>query len=169
MANPLTDLHQRAELVLLQRAGPDLQQLAEMTPAVAQRMLHDLQIHQIELEIQNDELRRMQTELDRSRAHYFDLFDLAPVGYCTIRDSGLILKANLTLASLLGSPRGQLLVQRFSAFILREDQDIFYRHRPKSRETTATATFEVRMLRTQALTFWARIELKVLPAEKGPP
>ena len=167
-SEPIDDLRRQAERVVAGRLVGLPDSTTEASPEELHRLIHELQVHQIELEIQNEEMRRVQLELDASLARYLDLYELAPVGYCTLSEQGLILKANLTLASLLGSPRGQLLVQRFSAFILREDQDIFYRHRPKSRETTATATFEVRMLRTQALTFWARIELKVLPAEKGP-
>ena len=70
-----------------------------------QAMLHDLRVHQIELETQNEELRRAHVELDATRARYFDLYDLAPVGYCTLSAKGLILQSNLTAATLLGVVR----------------------------------------------------------------
>ena len=92
-------------------------------------MLHELRVHQIELEMQNEELRRAQAELDAARARYFDLYDLAPVGYCTLSEQGLILEANLTAATLLGVARGALVKQPFTRFILKEDQDIYYLHR----------------------------------------
>ena len=83
----------------------------------AQRALHELRVRQIELEMQNEQLREAHAALDVSRARYFDLFDLAPVGYCTISPKGLILKANLTAATMLGTERRALTKWRFSHFI----------------------------------------------------
>jgi PAS domain-containing protein len=71
-----------------------------------ERVLHELRVHQIELEMQNEELRQAQALIDTERARYFDLYDLAPVGYCTLSESGLILQANLEAARLLGTPGG---------------------------------------------------------------
>ena len=104
-------------------------------PEAARNMLYELRVHQIELEMQNEELRRMQVALDTTRARYFDIYDLAPVGYCTLSEQGLILEANLTAATLLGVSRGALARQRISRFILKADQDIFYLHRKKALAT----------------------------------
>ena len=103
--------------------------LDKIAPEEAKRLLHELHVHQIELEMQNEELRRAQQELEASRTKYFDLYDLAPVGYVTLSEKGLILEANLTAANLLGVERGQLLQQPLTRFIVSEDQDICYRHR----------------------------------------
>ena len=66
------------------------------TEADAAQILHELRVHQIELEMQNEELRRAQAELDAVRARYYDLYDQAPAGYCTLSEPGLILiSANL--------------------------------------------------------------------------
>ena len=154
---PSGDLRRQAERIFAGRPGASADSMGQASPAELHHLIHELQVHQIELELQNEEMRRVQVELDASLARYFDLYELAPVGYCTLSEQGLIQKANLALATLLAAPRGQLVMQRFSAFILREDQDIFYRHRPKSRETKGTAAFELRLLRTKASFFWARI------------
>jgi len=128
--------------------------LSEDTLAV----FHELRVHQIELEMQNDELRRTQLELDRSRERYFDLYDLAPVGYCTISESGVILEANLASASLLGVDRAGLVGQPVTHFIMPEDQDIYYVHRKQLFETGGTSSFELRMLGKGRRVFWARLD-----------
>lgn len=68
-------------------ASPLAEQLAQM-PLAMQQVLHELQVHQIELEMQNDELRRAQAELGTAQANYFDFYDLGPVGYCTVMPRG---------------------------------------------------------------------------------
>jgi diguanylate cyclase (GGDEF)-like protein/PAS domain S-box-containing protein len=132
--------------------------LEALSPDVARRALHELRVHQIELEMQNVELRRTQEELEGSRARYFDLYDLAPVGYFTLSERGLILEANLTAAKLLGVARGALVKQPLSRFILPEDQDIHYRHFKPLLETGTPQSWELRLLRKDAAPFWARVE-----------
>jgi PAS domain S-box-containing protein len=132
--------------------------LEALSPDAVQRALHELRVHQIELEMQNVELRRTQEELEGSRARYFDLYDLAPVGYFTLSERGLILEANLTAAKLLGVARGALVKQPLSRFVLPEDQDIHYRHLKPLLETGAPQSWELRLLRKDAAPFWARVE-----------
>src|SRR5580700_9656509 len=113
---------------------------------------------QIELEMQNEELRRTQQDLEASRERYFDLYDLAPVGYFTLNEQGLILEANLTAAKLFGVARGVLIKQPLSRFILPEDQDIHYRHRKALLETGTPQSWALRVLKKDATPFWVRIE-----------
>ena len=101
-------LRRRAEAVALDHAPHALDHLQP------QRALHELRVHQIELEMQNEELRRAHEELEASRAKYVDLYDMAPVGYFTLGEPGLILEANLTAARLLGVARGALVKQPLS-------------------------------------------------------
>ena len=132
-------LRQQAESQLTQ--APDAS--AALTPEEARRTLHELQVHQIELEMQNEELRRAQAELNATRARYFDLYDLAPVGYCTLSEKGLILEANLTAATILGVARGVLVNKPITRFILKDDQDIYYLYRKQLLETGVTQTCEI--------------------------
>ena len=96
VTNLIEGLSRRAEAALSQRAGPSLEAFAALSPEAAQRVLHDLQVHQIELEMQNEELRRAHAALEASRSHYFNFYDLAPVGYCSVTEKGLIKDVNLT-------------------------------------------------------------------------
>ncbi len=128
-----------------------------MSPEETQRLLHELRVHQIELEMQNDELRTTQSELDAARARYFDLYDLAPVGYCTVSQTGLIMETNLTAATLFDVTRAELIKQPISSFILKEDQDIYYLHRKKLFETGEPQTCEMRMLKKDGTIFWAHL------------
>ena len=149
---------------LRQRAEANLQASLAQTPASqtldeTQRLLHELQVHKIELEMQNEELRRTQAELEVSRARYFDLYDLAPVGYVTLSEKGLILEANLTAARLLGVERSALVKQPLTRFIVPEDQDVYYRHRQQLLEAGAPQACELRLMRANAAPFWAQLEM----------
>jgi PAS domain S-box-containing protein len=121
-------------------------------------MLHELRVHQIELEMQNEELRRIGAELDAARARYFAFYDLSPVGYFTLDEEGLILEANLTAAALLGVARGSLVQQPITRFILPEDQDIYLLHRKHLFETGEPQASELRMRNKDGTPFWARLE-----------
>ncbi|MFA6009868.1 MAG: PAS domain S-box protein [Desulfobacteraceae bacterium] len=156
---------------LLQQAQEKAAKMPEdqepMSPEETRQMLHELRVHQIELEMQNEELRRAQIELDASRERYFNLYDLAPVGYCTISEKGLILETNLTAAKLMGVARDALVKQPFSLFIHKEDQDIYYLHRKQLFETGEPKGCELRILRQDGPAFWARLEGAVVQHSDG--
>jgi PAS domain S-box-containing protein len=103
-------------------------------------------------------LRESRRELEASQARYFDLYDLAPVGYFTLSEAGLILEANLTAAALLGIARSALPGQRFSGFILPDDQDIFYSLRRNLSISGRPQNCELRMAKKEAAPFWARLD-----------
>jgi PAS domain S-box-containing protein len=146
------DLRKRAEDAARM---PDI--VHALSPDAVQHTLHELRVHQIELEMQNEELRRAQDDLEVSRERYFDLYDLAPVGYVTLSDKGLILETNLKAAELLGMKRNSLVNQPLSRFVLPEDEDMLYlflRHL----SGTSGQKCELRMVRNGSAHFWARLE-----------
>jgi two-component system, cell cycle sensor histidine kinase and response regulator CckA len=132
----------------------------------SRRLLRELRVHQIELEIQNEELRRSQEELEASRSRYRDLYNYAPVGYITINEIGLIIEANLTAADLLQEMSTALVGQPISRFILPDDQDVYYHHRAAIFETQERQSCKLRVLRKDHPPFWARLET-VPTVEKG--
>jgi two-component system, sensor histidine kinase len=160
------DLRRRAE----KEARADVDNAQDsLSPAEVRQVLHEQRVHQIELEMQNEELRRAQAELEASRARYFDLYDLAPVGYVTLSEKGLILEANLTAASLLGVARGALVKQPLPRFILPEDQNIYYRHCQQLFEAGAPQVCELRMMKKNGIQFWARLEATAAEDANGTP
>ena len=119
-------------------------------------LVHDLEVHQVELEMQNDELRRVQGELEASRARYFDLYDLAPVGYLTVDEDGVILEANLTAAAMLGVNRSKFPGHPIYAHIHPDDRDAYYLYRRRLFETKTPQACDLRLLR-RGDSFWAHL------------
>ena len=96
---------------------------SQQSSAEERRLLHELQVHQIELEVQNEELRRANEDLDAALGKFIDLYDFAPVGYLTLDPQGTIRTVNLTGASLLGEERSRLIGRPFSSFITNGESD----------------------------------------------
>lgn len=150
-------LHQRAEEVFREKAAGMEENMEALSPDEVRQILHELRVYQVELEMQNEELRRTQGELDASRVRYFDLYDLAPVGYVTVSEKGQILETNLTAAILFGVTRGALLKQILTRFIHKEDQAIYYLHSKQLFETGELQTCELRMVKKDGVSFWASL------------
>ena len=157
-ASAAAELRRRAEEKFRKTALQAQENIESLPPDEANRLFYELRVHQIELEMQNEELRRSQAELEASRARYFDLYDLAPVGYVTISEDGLILEANLTAAELLGADRSALAGQPFTGFVYREDQDVYYLRSKKLFETGEPQGYDLRMLRRNESHFWTHFE-----------
>lgn len=102
------------------------QPVDSLSKTKVKRLMHELQVHEIELKMQNEELRRAQVELARSRDRLCDLYDFAPVGYVTLSREGLVLEANLAATKMLGVARQDLLGKPFSNFTAHESQDALY-------------------------------------------
>ncbi|MEI7837990.1 MAG: PAS domain-containing protein, partial [Planctomycetota bacterium] len=109
-----TTFRRLAEQRLREQKTEALQLAAE--PAT-QRLLHELQVHQIELEMQNEELLAARAEVEAGLERYVDLYDFAPVGYFTLAHDGTIRQVNLTGASMLGVGRAKLVNRRLGVFL----------------------------------------------------
>jgi two-component system, NtrC family, sensor kinase len=118
-----------------------------MTKEEDQRLVHELQVHQIELEMQNDELRNSQEQLGELLARYSDLYDFAPVGYVTLNQDGLILEANLTFAGQLGLERGTLIDTPLWFYSTVPDRGKFRSHLDGVFKTGERRTCELRLAR----------------------
>lgn len=121
-------------------------------------LIHELEVHQIELEMQNEELRTAQLIIEDSRSKYVDLYDFAPVGYFTLDKAGLILEVNLTVTTMLGIDRRSLINKPFTRFIQKDDQDIFYLDSRKMLEKKEKRSFALGLIRNDKSVFYARID-----------
>ncbi|MCX5818371.1 MAG: PAS domain S-box protein [Deltaproteobacteria bacterium] len=166
---PAVALRQRAEGIAREKAIRIPENIESLSVEAARQMLHELRVHQIELEMQNEELRRAQTELNAARARYFDLYDLAPVGYCTLSEQKLILEANLTAATLLGVARGALVKQPITRFIFKQDQDLYYKHLKQLFESGEPQACELRMVKMDGAPVWVGLEATVAQDADGMP
>ena len=140
--------------------------IKEVPPTDIRQLIEDLQVHQIELEMQNEELRRVQQDLEIARDKYCDLYDFSPVSYFTINEKGIIIEANLTAATRVGVERRSLIDCPFSDFIVRDDRDVFYLHRRKLCETMTSQTCELRIRQKDGSEFYAHLESIMVPEEK---
>ena len=152
------NLRRRAEEMVRGKALQLPENLDMLSSEEQRQLLPELRVHQIELEMQNEALRRTQEELESSRVRYFNLYDLAPVGYFTLSEEGLILEANLTASSLLGVARSALVKKSLTRFIFRKDQDIYYHYRQQLFKTGVLQVCELRLVKKDGSLFWARLE-----------
>lgn len=163
------ELRKRAEELSKGRESLSSLDLEKMSLDEIRIVLHELDVHEIELEIQNEELRRAHSELDRVRARYFDLYDMAPVGYCTVSEDGQIQETNLTMANLLGRTRTALTNQSIPKFIYSEDQDIYYLYRKQLIETRNPQECELRIVKEDGTLFWVTMVATAAQDEDGKP
>jgi signal transduction histidine kinase len=121
-------------------------------------LTHELQVHQIELAMQNEALRQTQEALEESRDHYVDLYDFSPLGYLTLTRDGLIDAINLTGSSLLAVERKGLLSRRFASFVASEDQDRWHRYFLSVARGAGGENIELQLKRGDGTFFYARLD-----------
>ncbi|BBP42629.1 sensor domain-containing protein [Thiosulfativibrio zosterae] len=130
------------------------------SPAKLEEALHELQVHQIELEFQNEELQHIQEALNATKNRYQELFKNAPVGYCSLNEKGQILEANLTTLALLDQTEESLVNTAITNYIFSEDQDTYYFCRQKViAQLDSTQTCDLRLLKKDQSIFWAKLTL----------
>lgn len=156
-ADPSTPaLWRLAEQLIAAQDARSAAQTTQPRPEVDRAAWHQMRVQSIEQEMQNEELRNAQRELEVSRDRYFELYDLAPVGYCTVGATGLILQVNLATAALLGSAREALIRQPITQFICPDDQDTFYLY-SKLCLAGGQAPCELRMAKADGARMWVQV------------
>ncbi|MEI7899602.1 MAG: ATP-binding protein [bacterium] len=148
----------RAEASLLKRQ-PNKRTVAarQKSDADTQRLLHELQVHQIELEMQNAELHDCQNRNEVLREKYTDLYDFAPVGYFSLDEQGRILEMNLTGVSLLGVERSQLINRPFARWVALSNRPVFLAFLKRIFARTSKEVCEVSLLKEGRSPFWASL------------
>jgi diguanylate cyclase (GGDEF)-like protein/PAS domain S-box-containing protein len=157
------DLRLKAELRLARAARTD-------SPARrAGDLLHELQVHEIELEMQNEELRNAQLALEESRDRYLNLYEFAPVGYLTLTDQGVISEVNLRGAALLGEARKKLLQRRFVQFVAPAEGERFRRLIASALQHDVRETSELALRRRDGSMIPTQIDcVRVVTADQPP-
>jgi PAS domain S-box-containing protein len=149
---------QQAEVLALETEAQPPENLNALPLEVLRQKIRELQSHQIDLELRNEELRRTHGELSDSLVRYFDLYDMAPVGYVTVNAQGLVQESNLTAAAMLGVPLAELVRQPITRFISAEDMGGYDLHRRRLFEAFEPQECELRMTRTSGAPFWAQLQ-----------
>ncbi|MBI5592848.1 MAG: PAS domain S-box protein [Deltaproteobacteria bacterium] len=163
LSYPADDLRGRIPEKSSETATRMLENQDTSFPEEIRELFHELQVHRIELEMQNEELLQAHEKMEALRDRYFELYELAPAGYVTLSESGLILETNLKFATLLGTARGVLLGQPFSRLVFSDDQDIYYRCLKQWKglpliEIGAPHVCELRLVKNDGTHFWARLD-----------
>jgi two-component system, chemotaxis family, sensor kinase Cph1 len=130
-------------------------------------VIYELHVHQIELEMQNEELRESQLKLEDSRREYFDLYNFAPVGYLTLDKDGIILKVNLTGATLLGVDRIELHKRALIQFIDPEYRNIFQHHITGFLNNGTKESVELKLIKKDKCSFYANLETIIVQDDDG--
>jgi PAS domain S-box-containing protein len=167
--NAAQAMRRRAENMAREKLAQLPQRLQTLSAEDMRHLMHELQVHQIELEMQNDELRRVQLELEASRARYFDLYDLAPEGYLTVSEGGLITEANLSAATLLGVSRSELVKRPISRYIVKAQQDTYYQCRKQLLETIQAQSCELQLMRSDGTELWVALHISSAQPGAGAP
>ncbi len=160
----VTEIRRQAE----ERLRATRRDVAAMPMKDVQQLVHELQVHQIELDMQNEELRRTQVEIEAARDRYADLYDFSLAGYLTLDRQGKIMEANLRAGMLMGLNRTELIGQSLARFVEVEDQALFQRHCQEVVKTGTRQTCEVQFRDKSGGSRWLNLESLAVREEPAP-
>lgn len=163
LPNWYAELRQHAEALLTTRGAAELQVLSTDIC----RLIHDLQVSQLELEMQNDELRQAYSDLQTVRDKYSDLYDFAPVAYLTLDENGRVCEINLAGCTLLGVTKKEIIGKVLVMWVARPNRDAFRTLRREVMRTGETCTTEVRLNGADGRCVYARVEALALRNKIG--
>ena len=132
-----------------------------------EEIIHELQVYQVELEMQNDELIKTQRELGASRNKYADLYDFAPGSYLTLDREGNIIEANLTAAKLLAASRSVLIKKPFTDYISEKSQDTFYLQFREVLRNNYSKSCELIMKKADNTIFYSQLKMTAAEDSDG--
>lgn len=161
-ANKFEQLRLRAEELIQQKPVA----ISEPTSDILD-LIHELTIHQAELEIQNEELQRAHHEISSLEKEYEDLYEFAPCGYLTLNEKGLITRANLTAVKLLDTSRSLLLNTGFSQYVVRDWEVAYLTARKQTIDTQQKETIELPLKNKNSEPLWIRGEIEAELDEKA--
>ncbi len=147
------DLRKKAEITVQNQFGNEKNQHENV-----EDLLHELRVHQIELEMQNEELQEAQIKLEDSQRKYFDLYNFAPDGYFTLDENGIVLESNLKGASLLGVERQNLHKTAFIQYITPAYRNRFHHHIQRVMETGTNHTIDLKLFKMDNNALYAHLE-----------
>ena len=150
-----------------EKLGQSPELCSEFKDNTPEEIIHELRVHQIELEMQNEDLRQAQANLEELKDRCLYLYDFAPAGYVTLNDKGLILEANLTAARLLGEERRVLINRPFARFVCKEFEGAYYLHLQQVFETRSRETCEINLTGKDGSQFCAQLESVAVQDESG--
>jgi two-component system, cell cycle sensor histidine kinase and response regulator CckA len=162
----IPELRRQAELALAEKSLA-ISNVSVLSPEKVQQLIHELQVHQIELEMQNEELCRTQQELEASRDKYFELYEFAPSSYFIVDQNGVILEANLTASSLLGVERAFLIGKPLATFVSEEGGNDLYLHFRQVLATQSKQTCDIQLTKKDGSQIQARLDSFVLRSQDG--
>lgn len=162
-------LREQAEAQALIKIAQCARRIATLDPDQVRGLMHELSVHEIELEMQNEELRLVQVELEGALGRYFELYDLAPVGYCSLSETGRLLQANQLLATWLGSSEQALVTRPLASFIHPDEHDNEYLLRRRLLTHGSPQMCQWRLLSHVSNPIWVQVQAVLRADAKGAP